>query len=75
MVRVLFLALCYCFHILLIFYGIESQSQSIGKLAQAVQAVLSMSQNTREGLQQTEQLTRKNEAAIARLEEKMEILG
>jgi membrane protease YdiL (CAAX protease family) len=35
-------------------------------------AALSLAQNSRESLQQTEQLTRRNAAAIARLEERME---
>jgi hypothetical protein len=45
------------------------QRQSINQLAQAA---LSLAQFSREGLQETEQLTRRNAAAIARLDEKME---
>ena len=52
--------------------AIAEQRQSIEQLAQVAQAALSMSQNSRESLQQTEQLTRRNATAIARLEEKME---
>ncbi len=48
------------------------QRQSINQLAQAAQAALSLAQFSREGLQETEQLTRRNAAAIARLDEKME---
>jgi methyl-accepting chemotaxis protein len=52
--------------------AIAEQRESIAQLAQAAQAALSMAQGSRESLQQTEQLTRRNAAAIARLEEKME---
>ena len=46
--------------------------QSTAQLAQAAQAALSMSQNNRQSWQETEQLTRRNASAIARLEERME---
>ena len=52
--------------------SISQLQQTTAQLAQAAQAALSMSQNNRESLQQTEQLTRRNAAAIARLEERME---
>ena len=52
--------------------AIAQQRQSINQLAQVAQAALSIAQSNREGLQQTEQLTRRNAAAIARLDEKME---
>ena len=52
--------------------AIAEQRRVVSELARAAQAALSMSQNTRESLQQTEQLTRRNASAIARLEEKME---
>ena len=52
--------------------AIAEQRQSIDQLAQAAQAALSIAQSNREGLQQTEQLTRRNASAIARLEERME---
>lgn len=52
--------------------SIEQQRQSIEQLAQAAQAALSLAQNSRESLQQTDRMTRRNAAAIARLEEKME---
>ncbi len=45
---------------------------SIEQLATVAQAALSIAQGNREGLQQTEQLTRRNAVAIARLDEKME---
>ena len=45
---------------------------SIEQLATVAQAALSIAQSNREGLQQTEQLTRRNATAIARLEERME---
>ena len=52
--------------------AIAQQRQSIEQLAQVAQAALSIAQSNREGLQQTEQLTRRNANAIARLEERME---
>ena len=52
--------------------AIAEQRRVVSELARAAQAALSMSQNTRESLQQTEQLTKRNASAIARLEEKME---
>ena len=52
--------------------AIAQQRQSIDRLAQVAQAALSVAQTSRESLQQTEQLTRRNAAAIARLDEKME---
>jgi hypothetical protein len=52
--------------------GIIEQRQSIAQLAEAAQAALSIAQTNREGLQQTDRLTRRNAAAIARLDEKME---
>ncbi|MEL6439672.1 MAG: hypothetical protein AAFQ80_10505 [Cyanobacteria bacterium J06621_8] len=52
--------------------AIAEQRESIAQLAQAAQAALSIAQNSRESLQQTDQLTRRNAAAIARLDEKME---
>ena len=52
--------------------AITEQRQSIAQLAQVAQAALSIAQSNRESLQQTEQLTRRNAAAIARLDEKME---
>ena len=52
--------------------ALDRLTQNVTQLAQAAQAALSMSQNTRESLQQTEQLTRRNANAIARLEERME---
>jgi hypothetical protein len=51
---------------------IAEQRQSIAQLAEAAQAALLIAQTNRESLQQTEQLTRRNAAAIARLDEKME---
>ena len=43
--------------------AIDRNSQTIDRLAAVAQASLSISQNTRENLQQTEQLTRRNAAA------------
>ena len=48
------------------------QRQSIEQLATVAQAALSIAQGNRESIQQTEQLTRRNAVAIARLDEKME---
>ncbi len=45
----------------------QSERQSIAQLAQAAQVALSIAQSNREGLQQTEQLTRRNANAIAAL--------
>ncbi len=52
--------------------AIAETRASIEQLATVAQAALSIAQGNREGLQQTEQLTRRNAAAIARLDEKME---
>ena len=52
--------------------NIERNTQNIAQLMEAVQAAMAMTQSTRESLQQTDQLTRRNAAAIARLEERME---
>jgi vacuolar-type H+-ATPase subunit I/STV1 len=52
--------------------AITEQRQSIAQLAEVAQAALSIAQTSREGLQQAEQLTRRNASAIARLDEKME---
>ena len=52
--------------------AIAETRASIEQLATAAQAVLSIAQSNRENIQQTEQLTRRNAAAIARLDEKME---
>lgn len=52
--------------------AIAQQRQSIEQLATAAQAALSIAQNNRESLQQIDRLTRRNAAAIARLEERME---
>ncbi len=52
--------------------AIAQQRQSIEQLATVAQAALSIAQGNRENIQQTEQLTRRNAVAIARLDEKME---
>ena len=52
--------------------AIADTRASIEQLANVAQAALSIAQSNREGLQQTEQLTRRNANAIARLDEKME---
>ena len=52
--------------------AIADTRASIEQLAIAAGAALSIAQSNRENLQQTEQLTRRNAASIARLDEKME---
>ncbi|BAZ46704.1 hypothetical protein NIES4102_37440 [Chondrocystis sp. NIES-4102] len=52
--------------------AIAQQRQSIEQLATVAQAALSLAQSNRESIQQTEQLTKRNATAIARLEERME---
>ena len=52
--------------------AIAENSRTVEQLASAAQAALSISQNTRESLQETDRLTRRNAAAIDRLDEKME---
>jgi vacuolar-type H+-ATPase subunit I/STV1 len=52
--------------------AISETRASIEQLATVAGAALSIAQSNREGLQQTEQLTRRNATAIARLEERME---
>lgn len=52
--------------------AIAETKQTVEQLVIAAQAALAMSQNTREDLRETEQLTRRNAAAISRLEERMD---
>ncbi|MEN9519268.1 MAG: hypothetical protein RLZZ381_1856 [Cyanobacteriota bacterium] len=52
--------------------AVIEQRQSIAHLAQAAQAALLIAQKNREDIERTEQLTRRNAAAIARLDERME---
>ena len=51
---------------------VESNSRAIEQLATVAQAALSIAQRNREDIERTEQLTRRNAASIARLDEKME---
>lgn len=51
---------------------LDRLEQTIEQLATVAQTALTVSQSTRESLQQTEQLTRRNASAIARLEERMD---
>ncbi|MEL6499854.1 MAG: hypothetical protein AAFQ23_00410 [Cyanobacteria bacterium J06623_1] len=52
---------------------IEQQSnQRLNRLEQIAQTTLSIAQKNREDIERTEQLTRRNAASIARLDEKME---
>jgi hypothetical protein len=52
--------------------AIAEQRESIAQLTQAAQAALSMTQSTRENLDVTDKLTRRNAVAIANLEERMD---
>ena len=52
--------------------GIAEVKRTAEQLAVAAQAALAMSQNFREDLKETDQLTRRNAAAISRLEERMD---
>jgi hypothetical protein len=52
--------------------AVTEQRQSIAHLAQAAQAALLIAQKNREDIERTEQLTRRNAVAIARLDERME---
>ena len=51
---------------------LDRLEQTIEQLATVAQTALTMSQSTRESLQQTEQLTRRNASVIARLEARMD---
>jgi methyl-accepting chemotaxis protein len=51
---------------------LDRLEQTVSQLATVAQTALTMSQSTRESLQQTEQLTRRNASAIARLEARMD---
>ena len=52
--------------------AIADTRASIDQLATVAQAALSIAQRNREDIERTEQLTRRNAASIARLDEKME---